>query len=235
MGKRDIAILAMVAGALFAAPAMAQVAPAATIVSLNAEAETRAVPDVADIGAGVVTRAADASAALTANAAQMNRVVAELRRAGIADRDIQTARISLQPQYRHEKEKEPQLVGYEAHNRVSVTLRDIGNAGKVIDALVAQGANQIDGPNFRVDKPEPLLDKARAEAVKNGRARAELYAAAAGMRVRRILSIEEAGTPRPPMPMPRMMAMAADAYESSPVAPGEVGLNVRVTMRFELE
>lgn len=240
MKRHIFPTLLAAAGMLMATSAFAQTPVAGsaqpTMIHLTAEGEVTAAPDIADIGAGVVTQAADASAALQANSARMNQVVAALRKAGVADRDIQTSRLSLQPQYRYEKEQPPQLVGYEASNRVTVTLRDLDKAGTIIDALVAQGANQVDGPNFRIDKPEPLLDKARSEAVQKGRARARLYATAAGMRVGRLVEIREAGTPRPPTPMPRMMAMPADAaLESSPVAPGEVGLNVRLNMTFELQ
>lgn len=230
-------VAALVAATLGATAALAQPAPAT--LTLSAEAEVQAAPDVADIGAGVMTQASEAQAALAANSAQMTRVIAALRKAGIADRDIQTAGLNLQPQYRYEQNQPPALIGFQAINRVQVTLRDLKGSGKVIDTLVQEGANQIDGPNFRIDKPEPLLDKARAEAVRKARTRAELYAQAAGLKVARITSISEGFQQRPPMPMPRMAS--ADAIEVSasraapPVAPGEVGLVATVTMTFELQ
>lgn len=233
MNSSKIAIA--VAAALAAVPALAQQAPAT--LTLSAEAEVQAAPDIADIGAGVVTQAADAGSALAANSTQMTRVVAALKKAGIADRDIQTAGLSLQPQYRYEQNQPPILTGFQAANRVQVTLRDLKGSGKVIDTLVKEGANQIDGPNFRISAPEPLLDKARAEAVRKARARAELYAQAAGLKVKRITSISEGFEQRPPMPMMRSVAMAeaAPAAPPPPIAPGEVGLVARVTMAFELE
>ena len=230
-------IAALVAATLGATAALAQPAPAT--LTLSAEAEVQAAPDVADIGAGVMTQAAEAQAALAANSAQMTRVIAALRKAGIADRDIQTSGLNLQPQYRYEQNQPPALIGFQATNRVQVRLRDLKGSGKVIDTLVTEGANQIDGPNFRIDKPEPLLDKARAEAVRKARTRAELYAQAAGLKVARISSISEGFQQRPPLPMPRMAS--ADAIEVSasraapPVAPGEVGLVATVTMTFELQ
>ena len=205
-----------------------------TTATLTASADVQAPPDIADIGAGVVTQAADAGSALRANSEQMNRVMAALQKAGIASRDIQTTGINLQPQYRFEQNQPPILTGFQASNRVQVTLREIGNAGKVIDALVAQGANQLDGPNFRISNPEPLLDKARTEAVRKARARADLYAAAAGMKVKRILSLSEGVEFQPPRPMARMQADAV-AAAPPPVAPGEVGLTATVSMTFELE
>jgi uncharacterized protein len=234
MKPKTLAALTAAVAALSASTALAQTTPAPTTLSLSAEAAVNAVPDVADIGAGVMTQAPEASAALAANAERMTKVVAALRKAGVAERDIQTSGLSLQPQYRYEQNQPPALVGYQANNRVSVTLRDLRQAGRIIDTLVAEGANQIDGPTFRIDKPEPLMDKARADAVRIGKARAELYAQAAGLRVKRIASMSELGDPRPsPMPVARLMAMEAKA--DSPVEPGEVKLSVTLTMVFELE
>jgi uncharacterized protein YggE len=183
----------------------------------------------------VVTQAAEAQAALAANSTQMARVIAALKKAGIAERDIQTSGLNLQPQYRYEQNQAPILTGFQAANRVQVTLRDVKRAGPVIDTLVKEGANQIDGPNFRIANPEPLMDKARADAVAKARARAELYARAAGLRVSRITAISEGFEQRPPMPMARMVASDAMAAPAPPVQPGEVGLAATVTMAFELE
>ncbi len=230
-------IVLAVAAALAAAPLAAQQTP--TTLTLSAEAEVQAAPDIAEIGAGVVTQAADAGSALAANSAQMTRVVAALRKAGIADRDIQTAGLNLEPRYRYEQNQPPALIGFQASNRVQVTLRDLKGSGKVIDTLVKEGANQIDGPNFRIAAPEPLLDRARAEAVRKARARAELYALAAGLKVKRITSISEGFQQRPPMPMARMASadtiVMSAAPAPPPVSPGEVGLVATVTMTFDLE
>ncbi len=229
------AIVAAALGAtlLGATSALAQPAPA--MLTLSAEAEVHAAPDIADISAGVVTQAAEAQAALAANSAQMTRVVAALKKAGIADRDIQTSGLNLQPQYRYEQNQPPVLTGFLVANRVQVTLRDPRGAGRVIDTLVKEGANQIDGPNFRIADPDPLIDKARTQAVAKARTRADLYARAAGLRVRRIASISEGFEQRPPMPMARMVAMDAGPAAAPPVAPGEVGLVARITIAFELE
>lgn len=223
--------LAMAANAQ-PAPAEARAMP--TVVTVSASAEVHAAPDIADIGAGVMTQATDAQSALRANSEQMSRVVAALKKSGIAARDIQTTGINLQPQFNFEQNKAPVLTGFQASNRVQVTLRDIGGAGKVIDTLVAEGANQIDGPNFRIGAPEPLLNKARGEAVRNARARADLYASALGTKVRRVISLSEGQEFQPPRPMARMQADSV-AAAAPPVAPGEIGLVATVTMSFELE
>jgi uncharacterized protein YggE len=165
----------------------------------------------------------------------MERVRSALKRAGIADRDIQTSSISLNPDYRYENNQPPVLTGYQASNNVTVKFRDIRTSGTILDALVAQGANQINGPSLTIDKPEGAYDEARGKAVRAGRARAELYARSLGMRVVRLLSVSESGGfSRPPMPMYSRgeSAMAADAKTS--VDPGSQDLEVTLAMSFEL-
>ncbi|MFD0850442.1 SIMPL domain-containing protein [Sphingosinicella xenopeptidilytica] len=238
---RTATLLALGALAATAAtPVSAQTAPsvpAETLLSLTATGESTRVPDIAIISAGVVTQAAEARAALTANNSQMTRVVAALKKAGIAERDIQTSNINLNPQYSYEERKPPQLIGYQAANTVTVKLRKLASAGDVIDALVTEGANQVNGPTFGLDKPEDATNEARLDAIKKARSRADLYAGAAGLRVKRIVSISEGGGYQPPYPMPKMMvrAEAADAAAAPPVEAGEVGTNVTVTVVFELQ
>lgn len=209
--------------------------PGATRLDVVATGEVTRVPDVAVISAGVITRAPTATAAIEENAQRMERVRAALKRAGIADRDIQTSSISLNPDYRYAENQPPQLIGYQANNSVSVNFRDIRNTGRILDALVAQGANSINGPTLTIDKPEAALDEARTRAVAAGRARAELYARALGMRVTRLVAVSETGGvgAPPPMPMVVMQASARDA--SSKIDPGEQRLQVSVTMSFELQ
>src|SRR5256885_2970107 len=144
-----------------------------TRLDINATGEVTRVPDLATVSAGVVSRAATASGAIQQAATRMARVREALRQAGIADRDIQTSNISLNPQYVYVKDQPPRLSGYSASNQVNVRFRDIASTGKILDALVAEGANQISGPNLSVDKPEAALDEARAKAVAIARARAD--------------------------------------------------------------
>jgi uncharacterized protein YggE len=194
------------------------------------------VPDIAIISAGVVTRAATARAALEQNAARMERVRAALKRAGIADRDIQTSNISLNPEYRYAENQAPKLVGYTASNQVSVRFRDIARSGDILDALVAEGANQINGPSLTIDKPEEALDEARTKALAAGRARAELYARSLGMRVVRLLSVSESGGSYPvPPPMPVMAEARAQAAYATKIDPGEQKLSMTLGMTFELQ
>jgi hypothetical protein len=238
------AFLAAVALAAVAAPAIGQtqsvVQPfvqtiSGTRLDVSATGEVSRVPDVAIISAGVMTRSASATAAISENAARMERVREALKRAGIADRDIQTSNISLNPEYRYQENQPPQLTGYTASNTVNVRFRDIRNTGRILDALVAQGANQINGPNLTIDKPEAALDDARTKAVAAGRARAELYARALGMRVVRLLSVSESGGYSVPQPMVMMRAERGGVAADTKIDPGEQQVQVTVAMSFELQ
>ena len=208
---------------------------AGTRLDVNATGEVTRVPDVAIISAGVVSRSATATGALQNTADRMSRVLTALKRAGVEDRDIQTSNVSLNPEYRYVENQPPQLVGYSASNTVTVRFRDIRNSGKILDALVAQGANQINGPTLTVDKPESALDEARAKAIAIGRARAELYARSLGLRVVRVVSVNESGGSYPvPPPMP-MYARADMAQAKTSIEPGEQKLQVNLAITFELQ
>ncbi|NIJ08372.1 hypothetical protein FHS31_001989 [Sphingomonas vulcanisoli] len=205
----------------------------ATRLELDATGEVTRTPDVVQITAGVVTQSANAARALADNAERMTATIAALRRAGVAPSDLQTSAIRLQPQYRYTDGQPPAIIAYQATNQVAVRLHDVAGSGKVLDALVAAGANQIDGPNLGIDKPEAALDEARVQALTTARARAELYAKAAGLHVRRIAQISESGSDAPVIRPMAMMAMAKRA--DTPIEAGESKLSVTLHVTFELD
>jgi len=245
---KRFALPLIAAAAAFASPALAQQAspvPAIeaghTLLTVSADGKSERAPDLALFNAGVTTQGKTAGEALGANSAAMTRVIAALKRAGIADRDIQTSNLNINPVYSEPRrlpdgsteQRAPEIVGYQVNNSVSVRQRQLGDYGKVIDTLVTAGANQVNGPSFMLDKPDAALDAARTEAMAKARARADLYARAAGLKVVRIVSIAEGGGYSPPMPV--MYRMAADSVAAAPpVAAGEVSLGVNVTVQFEL-
>ena len=240
--KHAVLAALMLGAAALSSAAVAQQASitqtiAGTRLDITATGEVTRVPDIAIISAGVVSRASTATGALQDAADRMTRVLAALKRAGVADRDIQTSSVNLNAEYRYPENQAPQLVGYTASNTVTIRFRDIRNSGKILDALVAQGANQINGPNLTIDKPEAALDEARAQAIAKGRARAELYARGLGMRVARVVAVSESGGYAVPPPAPPPVAMMARAYErdSTSIQPGEQKLQVSVAMTFELQ
>ena len=205
-----------------------------TLLSISAQADSSRSPDIAMLSTGVMTQAADANAAMRGNAEQMAGLMTAIRAAGIADRDVQTSGINLNPQYRYAENRPPVITGYQASNTVNLKVRDIGKLGQVLDALVASGANQINGPTFEIEDAEGVRDLARAAALKKAQARAEIYAASLGMRVRRIVSISEGGGfQAPPRPMMAMRAMEQDSF-AAPVSPGESTLTANLDVVFEL-
>ncbi|MGC6400366.1 SIMPL domain-containing protein [Sphingomonas sp. FW199] len=204
-----------------------------TVLDVVAEGRVTRTPDIAIVRAGIVTQDANAAAALKANAARMTAVLAAVKKLGIADRDVQTSQISLQPQYRYAEGQPPVITGYQATNQLTLKLRDVARAGAALDVLVAQGANTIEGPTLMIDAADAAMDEARTDAVRRARARADLYARAAGLRVDRILVISEGAAPTPG-PVPVMMArMESDS--SSKIMPGEQSVDMTVSVRFLLK
>lgn len=225
-------------GSAFAAVAQAvpaQVAADGTLLSISAEGEVKRAPDIARLSTGVVTRDADAQAAMDANAAQMQKVIAAIKRAGIADADIQTSGVNLFPQYRYGEDQPPEITGYEAHNTVEITVRDIEALGEVVDALVAAGANQINGPSFDVEDKQAAFDEARRIALENARGRALMYAQTLGMQVERIVSISEGHGFAPPQPVPMMAMARMEKAADTPIEPGQSTLSVNLDVVFELD
>lgn len=230
--------IALLAGA--AAPALAQTSPAApaadamfnaSTLSLSAYGEVRVAPDMANITLGVQTEAPTAQEAMAQNATRMTALVAALRRQGIAEKDIQTSNLNLNPQYRYIENQPPQLTGYQASNNVTIRVLDLARLGQAIDAVVAAGANQIHGISFGLQNPQAAEDQARQKAVQALTAKANLYATAVGQRVIRLVNLTEGGgySPPPPMPMP-MMARAFDAKEAStPISGGELAVRVDIS------
>ena len=219
-------------------PAIAQ---GSTLLTVSADGRSTRTPDLAVFSAGVTTQGATAGEAMTANAAAMNKVFAALKKAGIADKDVQTSNINLNPVYGQpvigpngQMVQEPRIVGYQANNTVSVKQRNLKAMGGVLDALVSAGANNVNGPSFQIDDADAAQDEARVAAMTKARARANLYAKAAGLRVVRVISISEGGGYAPP-PMPVMYAKAAMADAApTPIAVGEVESQINVTVQFEL-
>lgn len=239
---KTVSIIGALAALPLSAAATAQTAPSVappipatgTILDVSAEGRTTRVPDVATIRAGVVSQSPTAAAALTDNAQRMTKVLAALKRAGVAPRDVATASVGLSPQYRYADNQPPVITGYQATNSVSVRFRDVAKSGVILDALVGEGANQIDGPNLSIDQPDAALDEARADAVRRAKARAELYARAAGMRVTRIVSIAESGDNAGGSP-PVVFARAAMAKDATQIVAGEKDVTVTLSVRFLLD
>lgn len=230
---------------LSAPAAVAQSAPTAPMqvhamaaqpaLNLSAYGEVRVAPDMATITFGVLTEAPTAQAAMADNARRMTEVFAVLRRAGIEERDIQTSGLNLSAQYDYVQNEPPRLRGYQASNRVTVQVMDIDATGRVADAVVAAGVNQIDGIAFGLKDAKAAEDQARVLAVRALQDKARLYAQALGVELGPIRSLHEGGGYSPPPPMPVFaMARMEMADASTPVAAGQLTVRIDITGTYDL-
>jgi uncharacterized protein YggE len=235
-------VLALMFAAGAAPAALAQAAPPvadtmfrATTLNLAAYGEVNAAPDMATIGLGVTTQARTAAEAMQANATQMAQVMAALKKAGIAAKDIQTSGLNLNPQYVYEQNVPPRLTGYQVSNQVAVIVHDLARLGAAVDATVNAGANQVNGISFGLNDPTATENAAREAAVKALQAKADLYAKATGYHVGRLVSLSEGGgyTPGPPMPMV-MAQMKRESMADTSVSPGELKVRIDVSGLYEL-
>ena len=237
MMKPAIAFIAASALTLPAAALAANVDIAATgpVVELNVYESVDVAPDTATIGAGVTTEAPTATEALRQNSAEMQKVIARIKALGVAEKDIQTTGINLNARYDYDQTTQRQVFrGYMASNRVSVILRKIDDTGRVLDALVEAGANDINGPTFSIDDDTAAKDAARKRAVERAQAQAKAYAAMLGYDGAKVLAISEGLTGNSPMPQMAEMRLSATKVDAAPVQPGMVQAGVNISITYEL-
>ncbi len=210
-----------------AMPAQAQALD--RLVTVTGNASISVAPDTAMIRIGVTSAARNARDASAANAKQMTAVLNAIKANGIEARDIQTSRLSLQPQYDASKPGAARLTGFQVTNEVTVRIHDINKLPSILDHAIAAGANEMSGIEFLVSQQSKLLDQARSQAIVDAHRKAMLYAQAAGAKLGRVVSIVGEGASPPPRPV--MQALRAGAV---PVAPGERTLRASVTVSYEL-
>lgn len=222
----------LVAVALAGAPAAnAQDAPRSITVSGTGVVET--APDMALISLAVSHEAKTAKTAMAQVSTDMSALIARLTELDVADRDIQTNRLSISPVWdnrRYDDNRRAKIVGFLASNGVSVRVRDLAELGRILDAVLSEGANEMSGLRFSVEDPAPFQADARAAAVRDAMTKAQQLAAAAGITLGPVRSISEGGGSRAPV----MMEMAAARSADVPIAAGEVGINVSVSMVFDI-
>jgi uncharacterized protein YggE len=204
-------------------------------IIVQGNGEVRVRPDIARLELGVQTQNADSTKAAQENATRTDAVIKAIKAGGVADNDIQTSGFSIFPQYDNRPGKTPTITGYQVNNTVSVTVRRIGDTGKVIDAATKAGANFGGGISFDVNDvdKQKALDEALTKAVADARRKALTLAKAAGIAEISLVSIEEGGAApiRPPFPMARVSMAKADTTET-PISPGEQSLTASVTLGY---
>lgn len=197
--------------------------------------EATGTPDVMRFNVGVDLTRSDVASAVSDSDALMKKVLASVRKAGVAKKDVKTQRYAIDPRYDYAGNTE-RLTGYTVTQRARITVRDIAKAGDVIAAASRSGGNdvRIDGIGFEVSEPDDLLDEARAEAVEQARAHAEVYAKAAGAELGEVIEISES------TPSVRNDTMTYDLVETAaaraaPIEPGESELKVNLTVVWSLK
>ncbi|MEO0427434.1 MAG: SIMPL domain-containing protein [Pseudomonadota bacterium] len=232
---RHLVLLAALAVAPLPALAQESTEPRRT-VSVQGSGESAAVPDMASITLGVTTEGRTAGRALDENSRAMAGVIEALQAAGIAERDIATTSVNLNPLYdqRPDAQGRRAIRGYQATNQVRIRVRDLETLGTTLDAVAEAGATDMHGIAFGLADPTAALDEARRDAMADARRRATLYAEAAGATLGPVLSINEAGAARP-VPFQAGVAMRAEAAMAVPVSPGEQTIRANVTVVYTLQ
>lgn len=224
---------AAMAVALPAQAAEIQIVSQGPVVELTVTETSNSKPDMATATAGVTTRAMQADAAARQNAVKMDAIVTRLRQIGVEREDIQTSNFSINPQYQYRNEGQlPAFLGYDVTNQVTVKLRNMARIGSALDALIATGANNVNGPSFMLENDKGARDEARKAAFANAQTRARSLAALAGYRDVRLLEVSETYAVRP-MYMGDA-AMAVSASKATPIEPGVVGTSATLTVKYEM-
>lgn len=201
-------------------------------ITVTGQGEVFAEPDMATVTVGVTHQDRDAEEAMLRASRGAAQVLGQLQDMGIEGRDMQTSTVSLRPVWsnRNASSEPARITGFVASISVSVRVRDLPILGMVLDAVVSDGANQLEGIQFGFLDPDPLMEEARRDAVVDGRAKAEVLADAAGVTLGPLQSLSEHGGGRP---QPMMMELAArDA--SVPIAAGEMSLSASVSMVYRI-
>lgn len=218
---------------MLALPAWAETVPAT--ISVTGEGRVEIAPDMATLNLGVTTEADTAAAALTANSEGLAAALARLKEAGIAERDIQTSGLTVNPRYEYPNDgSQPRVNGYMASNMVMVRVRDLSILGATLDGAVAEGANTLNGIAFGLQEPDATMDEARRRAVTDAAHKAALYAEAAGVKLGRVASITEQMNYGGPQPMMLAEASMAKDAGSVPVASGELTVSSTVSVVYEI-
>jgi len=223
---------------LLATPALAQVGPSwqpPSSISASAQQEAKVAPDKATLSISVMTRATTAAAAATENAKKQTAVLYALRSLGLTNEQLSTTGYSVQPEYRYQPNKDPQLIGYSVTNTITVDIRDLKTIGKVIDAALGAGANQISSLEFYASNTDSARQQAVATAIARARADAQVAARAAGGTLGELLEMTITGDRiiQPPRPIMFKTMAAGAADESTPINPGDQTVVVNISTRWK--
>jgi uncharacterized protein YggE len=232
MKRLVIPLFVLIATAL-PTSAAAQDKPLVPSITVVGTGKSSARPDMAQVQVGVVAESPTAAQALKENNEAMVKLFATLENHGIAKKDMQTSNFSVIPQYKQGKqvEQSPRIIGYRVSNTLRVKVRKLDTLGQILDDVVQQGANQIQGVSFSVAESGSLLDEARRKAMADARRKAELYAREAGVEVGKVLLIQEQ---TPHLPAPLGVGFARAEAAAVPIAEGELEFGASITVTYAI-
>ncbi len=245
-GWMSIAAVAALAVGLLAGPALAAVIAPRTYpvtpgaasdqavehtISVAGSGKVTVIPDMATIRLGVVIERKTAKEAREAAAVAMTKVVDAVRKLGIADKDIATANVSLNPVYDYPTNATPKIRGYQLNNTITITVRDLDKVSDILDNGVIAGANSVDGISFDVADRAAAEANAREAAVKDAKAKADTLANGLGVRITGVASVSESVS-TPVWYEPAYGAVTADRAAETPVLPGSTDVVISVQVSF---
>lgn len=227
-----VPLILLIASAASAQPST----PPLESVSVTGTGRATLTPDRFTFNVGVQTMAQTVEQAVNENNARVAAVVAALKKAGATDPEIRTSGFSIYPQQDYSQGRLPRLLGYQVSNNITVTKKQIGDAGKLLQVAISAGVNQAGGIQFEVSDPTRGRDAGLRAAFDEARAKATLLAAAAGRTLGRAIMITE-GTPSEgprPMPMRGMVQAAKMEVSEVPVESGTQEVTFTVSVVFDL-
>ncbi len=204
-------------------------------ITVTGEGTVTVTPDIAKVTLGVEVTNSSASGAQQDAASKMDSVMSELKSQGIQDKDIQTIRADLQPDYDYSTHT-PVLKGYRATNLVVVTVRDLSKMGGLLDSVVSSGATQVQGISFSVSDPTAAGAQGRDQAMKDAKTKADQLAKAAGVVLGPPIAIQETVSPQTtPVPMAMAAAPSVAAAPRTPISPGTRDIRTVVQVTYSIK
>jgi uncharacterized protein YggE len=205
-----------------------------SVIRVHARATATAPPDQVEIDFSVITEAKRADVAAEENAKKQKAVLAAVKAQLGAGGRVETLGYGLTPKYVFPQNGVRRIVGYTASNTVHVTSGQLDRAGSLIDAGIGAGANQVQSLRFTLSEPATLRREALMRAAREARQKAEALAAALGMKLVRILRVEEDGASMPPRAPQGQFMARAEAAVTTPVEAADVELDAGITLTAEV-
>jgi uncharacterized protein YggE len=204
------------------------------------DANVKVKPDIAILSVGATAQAATAAEAQALVAERIGKILAAAKALGIADKDTKTASYAIQPQYSYPRgggdvAAPPKIVGYQAMQMVSLTLRKVDDAGKALDALVRNEGATNASVQFTLDDAKPTQAEARRLAIEDARAKADAMAKTAGVRLGKVMSISDQSPAMPYRGLEKFAAAQPAPVADSQVPVGDLEIVIRVQVQFAIE